>query len=219
MTYSICVRDGKVHGAAIATKAPTVGSIAPFLSKNGTVCTQSLVNVPLGVKAARLMDEGVDVEEAFKTLLTHDEKRSVRQVHGVDIWGNKFIFSGKDCIGWTGSQEGKNYTIAGNMLEGEKVVKKMASTFEDLTEEKRIEEKLLETLLTGEKAGGDKRSERARSAALKVYHPSEPKLTHDLRVDYHKDSVNKLLELYQTVRNEQKEWDKVSDVIDLQRNP
>ncbi|MFC7156869.1 DUF1028 domain-containing protein [Halomarina halobia] len=57
MTYSICTTDGTRHGIAIATKAPAVGGLAPFLSPNGAVCTQSIVNVPLGPKAVTLQME------------------------------------------------------------------------------------------------------------------------------------------------------------------
>jgi uncharacterized Ntn-hydrolase superfamily protein len=84
MTYSICATDGTVHSIAIATKAPAVGSLAPFLSKNGAICTQSLVSIPVGVKAARLMDGEVNVDAAVRSVLDRDDDRAVRQVHGVD---------------------------------------------------------------------------------------------------------------------------------------
>lgn len=219
MTYSICVTDGKIHGVAIATKAPTVGSIAPFLSKNGAISTQSFVSVPLGVKAVRLMDNEASVDDAFRTLLEKDDGSSVRQVHGVDKWGNTFTFTGDDCVEWYGSVEGEGYTVAGNMLAGEKVVKNTASTFEKSETSKPLAEKLLDAIQAGENAGGDKRAEKAQSAAMKIYHPSDPKLHHDLRVDDHEDPVAELRRIYKICINDQEDSDEDYSEIDLQRNP
>ncbi len=54
MTFSICVReeyesedgdDQTRFGVAVTTRLPGVGTLCPFVSENGAVATQSLVNV------------------------------------------------------------------------------------------------------------------------------------------------------------------------------
>jgi uncharacterized Ntn-hydrolase superfamily protein len=67
-------------------------------------------------------------------------------------------------------------------------------------------ERLLATLEAAERAGGDKRGDRAQSAALVVYHPTAPRLSHDLRVDDHDDPVAELGRLYEVTRAEDAEW-------------
>ncbi|MFT4884388.1 MAG: putative Ntn-hydrolase superfamily protein, partial [Natronomonas sp.] len=59
MTFSICVReeyeddDGDEQtrfGVAVTTRLAGVGTLCPFISENGAVATQSLVNIELGEK-------------------------------------------------------------------------------------------------------------------------------------------------------------------------
>lgn len=216
MTYSICVTDGTRHGIAIATKAPAVGGLAPFLSRNGAVCTQSIVNVPLGPKVVQLLDGDASVDDAVATLLEKDDDAPLRQVHGIDKWGNKTTFSGEDCVDWFGSRTGDDYSIAGNMLEGAHVLEAIADTYEETTDQP-LEERLLDALRAGEDAGGDKRAGNAQSAALKVYDPDNPRLYHDLRVDDHEDPVAELRRVYQVAREDNEQWDEEFPEADLQR--
>lgn len=219
MTYSICTTDGRVHGIAIATKAPTVGSLAPFLSKNGAVCTQSLVSVPLGVKTSNLMNQDVSIDDGVNTLLEKDDNPEVRQIHGVDKWGNSIVFSGEDCVEWFGGVTGDNYTVSGNMLEGEHVVEAIADTFESLESNRPPGKRLLKALQAGEDAGGDKRAGKAQSAALKIYHPTEPRLHHDLRVDDQEDPVSELQRVYDVTRDDDKSFREEFPQAILQRYP
>jgi uncharacterized Ntn-hydrolase superfamily protein len=219
MTYSICATQHGVHGVAIATKAPVVDSLAPFLSTNGVVSTQSLVSVPLGVKATRLMDEGASVDAAVDTLLEKDDDAAVRQIHGVDRWGNTVTFSGDECVDWYGDTERDASTVAGNMLGGEAVVDAVATTFEETDPEQPLPERLLEALRAGEDAGGDKRAENAQSAALKIYRPDQPALQDDLRVDDHEDPISELERVYEVAKADNEEWQAEFPEAVLQRTP
>lgn len=216
MTYSICATDGTRHGIAIATKAPAVGGLAPFLSRNGAVCTQSIVNVPLGPKIVQLLNGDASIDDAVATLLEKDADSTLRQVHGIDTWGNKTAFSGEDCVEWFGSRSGENYTIAGNMLDGEHVLEAVADAYERSTDQP-FEEQLLDALQAGEDAGGDKRAGNAQSAALKVYDPDEPRLYHDIRVDDHEDPVPELARIYRVAREDNEQWDAEFPEAVLQR--
>lgn len=218
MTYSICVSNGEKHGIAIATKAPTVGSLAPFLSYNGAVCTQSFVSIPLGVKVTRLMNEGAGIDAAVETLVERDEHASVRQVHGIDRWGNTVAFTGDDCVDWYGSHVTDEYTVAGNMLVGEEVIEAVGDTY-DGNGELPMAERLLEALQAGEDAGGDKRAGNAQSAALKVYDPDMPRLQHDVRVDDHDDPVTELRRIFDVAADADEQWQEEFPEADLQRTP
>lgn len=206
MTYSICATHDGHHGVAIATKAPAVGSLAPFLSPNGVVSTQSLVSIPLGVRTARLMNEGASVDAAIDTLVAKDDDATVRQIHGVDRWGNTVTFSGGDCVDWYGDTERDGFTVAGNMLVGREVIESIAKTYEETDPADPLPERLLEALRAGEEAGGDKRADNAQSAALKVYRPAEPALQDDLRVDDHDDPVSELERIYEVTKADNEEW-------------
>jgi uncharacterized Ntn-hydrolase superfamily protein len=218
MTYSICTTNGTQHGIAIATKALSVGSSAPQLSKHGGLCSQSITNVPLGVRAARLVDDGAGVDAAVSTLLARDEDAPLRQIHGIDEWGNSIVHSGEDCVDWFGHIEKKNYTIAGNMLEGKHVIESMADTFED-TKDMPIGDRLIDTLLAGENAGGDKRDENAQSAAIKIYDPDNPAIHHDIRVDDHEDPVNELSRIFNIGKEQNNDWEEKFPKSKLQRLP
>jgi len=214
--------DGTRHGTAIATKAPAVGGLAPFLSSNGVVCTQSIVNIPLGPKTVRLLDNDASIDHAVDTLLRKDDNASLRQIHGVDKWGNTSAFSGDECIDWFGSQTGsvsqEIYTVAGNMLEGEHVIEAVVMEYTDsIDSSQSLAERLLSALQAGEDAGGDKRAGTAQSAALKIYDPDNPQLAHDLRVDDHADPVPELQRVYESAREDDKEWEQQFPESILQR--
>jgi uncharacterized Ntn-hydrolase superfamily protein len=219
MTYSICATHDGHHGVAIATKAPAVGSLAPFLSPNGVISTQSLVSVPLGVKAARLMNEGASVDAAVDTLVAKDDDAAVRQVHGVDRWGNTVAFSGGDCVDWYGDIERDGFTVAGNMLVGREVLEAIASTYERTDPADTLPERLLEALRAGEEAGGDKRADNAQSAALKIYRPVDPALQDDLRIDDHDDPVSELERIYEVAKTDNEKWQTDFPEAVLQRTP
>lgn len=222
MTYSICMTDGRRHGTAIATKAPAVGGLAPFLSSNGVVCTQSIVNIPLGPKTVRLLDNDASIDDAIETLLEKDEDASLRQIHGVDKWGNTSTFSGDECVDWFGSQSGSTeqdtYTVAGNMLEGEHVIEAVATDYADTADlSQSLAQRLLSALQAGEDAGGDKRAGNAQSAALKIYDPDNPRLAHDLRVDDHEDPVPELQRIYDVACEDDEDWEDEFPQAILQR--
>lgn len=218
MTYSICATDGSQHGVAIATKAIGVGSLAPFLSRNGAVSTQSMVSTPIGVKATRLLDQDCSVDHAVTTLLEKDTETSHRQVHGVDQWGNTVVFSGEDCVDWFGHIEGETYTIAGNMLAGKQVIESMEEAFES-NADLPLDERLLAVLQAGEDAGGDKRRETVQSTALKLYDPDDPGLHHDIRVDEHDDPISEISRIHALAKEESSDWVSEYSEVNLQRSP
>lgn len=213
MTFSICVREtfdvedeetGETtehtrYGVAVTTRLPAVGTLCPFASENGAVATQSLVNVDLGRRGIRYIDEGLSVEDALQSLLNADDGAEERQLHGIDADAT-FTFSGDECNGWFGHVAGENYTVAGNLLAGERVVDAVAETYEDGDHDQPLAKRLVDALGAGYAEGGDKREElHVQSAALKVRSTEDEEFRphyNDLRVDATETPIQDLRETY-----------------------
>ncbi len=200
-------------GVAVTTRLPAVGTLCPFASENGAVATQSLVNVELGRKGIRYLDDGLAVEDALSALLHADDGADQRQLHGVDAEGT-FAFSGEECKGWYGHTSGENYTVAGNLLTGEAVVEATARAYEERASEEPtgradgedapLAERLVDALAAGHAEGGDKREDlHVQSAALLVERTEDREMEpyyDDLRVDATETPVEDLRETYELAR-------------------
>ncbi len=212
MTFSICVRerytddDGTDQcrfGVAVTTRLPGVGTLCPFVSPDGAVATQSLVNVELGRKGIEYLGDGLAVDDALEALLNADEGREQRQLHGVDADGT-FAFSGEECHDWYGHTVGENFTVAGNLLTGEDVIDDTAAAYESAAHgDAPLAERLIDALAAGHAAGGDKREDLVvQSAALRVTNTEEGELTdpyyNDLRVDATETPIADLRETFET---------------------
>lgn len=193
MTFSIAARDPATDqfGVAVTTGIVAVGAVCPYVSADAAVLTQSFTKTEHGSDALVRVADGETVDDACTALLDADRHASYRQVHGVDGEGT-FTFTGEDCVEWCGSRTGEGYTVAGNMLVGSDVVDAVADGFEST--EGSLSERLLAALESGQDAGGDKRGKV--SAALLVHAP-EPKLYHNLRVDYAEAPVEHLRSTYE----------------------
>ena len=215
MTFSICVHeqyeddDGvEQHrfGVAVTTRLAGVGTLCPFVSENGAIATQSLVNVELGRKGIEYVDDGLAVEDALQSLLNADDGAGNRQLHGVDSDGS-FVFSGEECKPWFGHHDGSDavedghYTVAGNLLVGEEVIETVSEAYEAGEHDEPLSKRLVDTLEAGHEVGGDKREElTVQSAALLVEdteeRPFDPPY-HDLRVDATETPMADLRETYE----------------------
>jgi uncharacterized Ntn-hydrolase superfamily protein len=231
VTFSICVHetyeteddDGETEthhrfGVAVTTRLAAVGTLCPFVSENGAVATQSLVNTRLGRKGIEYVDDGLAVEDALQSLLNADENSEARQLHGVDREGT-FTFSGEDCQGWYGHSEGEgsepseangeavsseHYTVAGNLLTGESVIEETAASYEDSDTEEPLTKRLIDALAAGFAEGGDKREKLpVHSATVLAARTEERELesfTDDLRVDATETPIEDLYETYQLAK-------------------
>lgn len=200
MTFSVCVReetdDGTAFGIGVATDAPAVGALAPCVSHQGAISTQSFVNVRLGRRGIVLLSD-LAVDDALEGLLAQDDHSDLRQVHGVDARGNAYAFSGENCDEWFGHEvhEAKGVTAAGNMLTGEET---LSAAVEGLDEGTDTVERLINALAAGRDAGGDKRGHS--SAAVKIKAPRTTAY-HDLRVDHHETPIDELRRVYEAAKD------------------
>ncbi len=202
-TFSIVAFDPKTGdlGVAVESKYFGVGSVVPWAKAGvGAVATQSLAKVGYGPGGLALMEQGKSAPDALAELLAKDERRELRQVGMVDAKGRAASHTGAECIAWAGNRVGENFTVQGNLLAGEDVVKAMADAFEKAraSGEGELAEWLMLALEAGQAAGGDRRGQQ--SAALLVVRANggpggDNDRYVDLRVEDHAEPIVELARL------------------------
>ena len=199
MTWSIIARDNNTgrFGIAIATRFFAVGALAPHLkSRIGAIATQALINVFYGTEGLRLLEQGAGAAEVVAAVTAADVGRDHRQVHAIDARGGVAAHTGKSCIDWCGALSGHNFSIAGNMLAGPRVIEDTAAAYKK-NAVLPFPRRLIAALRAGEAAGGDKRGRQ--SAALIICGEEDwPDL--NLRVDDHPDPLAELERLERVSR-------------------
>ncbi len=217
-TFSIVGFDPETKelGVAVASKFLAVGSVVPWAKAGvGAVATQSWANPDYGSKGLELMAQGKSAEDVLTLLTAEDHKKADRQVGIVDAKGNSATFTGDHCFDWAGGIAGPNFACQGNILVDEQTVKAMADSFQ--TSRGDLASRLVQALLAGDIAGGDRRGKQ--SAALLIvkenggYGGANDRYI-DLRVDDHKDPVHelhRLLELHKLYF----EQSAVEDIIEI----
>jgi uncharacterized Ntn-hydrolase superfamily protein len=194
MTWSILAvdADGAV-GVAVASRFFAVGALCPHArSSVGALSTQALVNPRYAAPALAAMARGADPMMIVAEITGADPGRDHRQFHLIDVRGRIGAHTGTACIEWCGHLQGPGFSIAGNMLVGPQVLAATADAYVR-AQHKPFAERLLDALIHGDAAGGDKRGKQA--AALMVYTTEDyPAL--DLRVDDHDEPFIELSRLY-----------------------
>ena len=209
-TFSIIAFDPATNelGVAVQSHAFTAGAAVPYAIPGiGAVATQASANRLYGPKAIELLKQGLSPAEVVKRLTDEDSGRDTRQVAVIDVKGRSAVYTGKHVIdrnadvndpvhlgGYAGHVTGRNFSVQGNTLASEDVVKKMARAYETGTG--TMAERLMDALDAGQSAGGDTRG--MQSAGLLVVRPIPPgsnstvERTVDIRVD---DAVDPFKEL------------------------
>ena len=199
MTWSIIARDKATgcFGIAVATKFFASGARVPFIAAGiGAIATQALVNPFYGTNGLRLLSEGIPADAVVKTLVAADDGRDHRQVHIMDASGRAAAHTGTACIEWNGHMAGEDFSVAGNMLAGARVLNETAAAYL-AGEAMPFPRRLVTAMLAGEAAGGDKRGKQ--SAALLIYGEEEWSDL-DLRVDDHAEPLTELERLERVSR-------------------
>ncbi len=200
-TFSIVACDPETGelGVGVQSKFLAVGSAVPWAKANvGAVATQSYANTSYGPGGLRLLAQGLTPEEVIERLISHDPDRELRQVGIVDAKGRAAAFTGEKCLPWAGHIVGENFACQGNILASGKVVEAMAEAFS--RGRGALAERLLEALVAGQAAGGDRRGQQ--STALLVvkekggYGGFNDRYI-DLRVDDHPHPIEELKRLYE----------------------
>lgn len=199
MTWSIIAKDGVTGeiGIAVATKFFAVGAVVPHIAAGlGGIATQALVNPYYGIDGLKLLRAGKSPQDVVDGLIAADSGRETRQLHIVDAAGRIAAHTGRECVGWCGHMHGDNFSIAGNMLAGARVLDDTATAYVS-NERLPFAQRLLAAMRAGEVAGGDKRGKQ--SAAMLIHGREEwPALS--LRVDDHPDPLAELERLERVSR-------------------
>ena len=191
MTWSIIARDRTTgqFGIAVATRFFAVGALTPHLKSGvGAIATQALINVFYGTDGLRLLDQGLSAKQVVAKVIAADSGRDHRQVHVIDARGTTAAHTGKSCVDWCGDLAGDDFSVAGNMLAGARVIEDTAAAY---TKNAALPfpRRLIAAMRAGDGAGGDKRGKQ--SAALVICGQEEwPDL--NLRVDDHAEPLAEL---------------------------
>src|SRR4029077_8089210 len=191
MTWSIIARDRDTgqFGVAVATFFFAAGALVPHVkSRVGAIATQALVNPFYGTDGLRLLEQGATAPDVVRKITTADPGRDHRQVHVIDAAGRIAAHTGKSCVDWCGHIAGDDFSVAGNMLAGARVIEDTASAY-IRNASLRYPRRLIAAMHAGEAAGGDKRGKQ--SAALIVCGEEEWSDL-NLRVDDHADPLAEL---------------------------
>ena len=197
MTWSLIARDGHRFGIIVATRFFAVGMLCPHIaSRVGAVATQALLNPFYGVEGLAMLREGAAAADVVTRLTAADDGRDQRQLHVMDAAGRGAAHTGKACVDWCGHLVGDGFSVAGNMLAGERVLTDTAAAWES-NADLPFPRRLIAAMKAGEAAGGDKRGKQ--SAAL-VIHGEEAWPDLELRVDDHVDPLAELTRLERVSR-------------------
>lgn len=209
-TFSIIAFDPATgeFGVGVQSRAFGAGAAVPFAKAGiGAVATQAAANRLYGPKAIALLEQGLSPAEVVKRITDEDPGRDTRQVAVIDARGRSAVYTGKRVIdrnsdpndpvhlgGYAGHITGKNFSVQGNTLASEEVLKAMAQAYEHGTGS--MAERLMDALDAGQSKGGDTRG--MQSAGLLVVRPIPPGSSStverivDVRVD---DAPNPFVEL------------------------
>lgn len=157
-----------------------------------------MLNPYLAYDGLRLLEQGVNPEEALNRVLAGDPDARNRQVGIIDNRGRTAAWTGSDTIPWAGHRTGKNFSAQGNRLAGPLVLERVVQSMET-TEHLALSERLTLALIAGEEVGGDTKGER--SVNVLVFGEEEYPLC-DIRIDDHDDPIQELRRLYKLYEQE-----------------
>jgi uncharacterized Ntn-hydrolase superfamily protein len=215
MTWSIIARDEATghFGIAVATRFFAVGARVPHIAAGvGAIATQALVNPYYGIDGLKFLGEGKTPRDVIEMLKAADSGHASRQLHIMDAAGRIAAYTGAECVDWCGHVEGKELSIAGNMLAGASVLDDTAAAW-IANATLPFAQRLIAAMRAGEAAGGDKRGKQ--SAALLI-HGDEEWSDLDLRVDDHIDPLSELDRLEQISRER---WVHFRQFLPTRANP
>jgi len=201
MTFSIIGIDKKTGeiGVATATKAIACGAIVPLAKFGvGGVATQSYPNILYREKAISLLEKGIKPQEIINLLVKNDQRKEMRQVIVINAGGESAGFTGNGNVDFAGHISGRYFICAGNMLAGKEVLDTVSKTF--VKSKGNLADRLIKSLIAGEKVGGDKRNRPYGSASLFIVKKNKGPLGIgdrwiDLRIDYSTTPIQDLKDL------------------------
>jgi uncharacterized Ntn-hydrolase superfamily protein len=197
-SYAVLARDPLTGecGVAATSHAPLIGINLEFLAADvGGVVVLGGPYLQLNESVLTGLRDGLAPDRAIAVGLAADPDRERRQILALSPAGAA-AFSGKQLGKQVHHQAGEHFVVAGHQLANQTVVEAMAEAFTGA--EGPLADRLLEALVAGQNAGGERDGEH--SAALLVVGPGAQFATRDrlvdLRIDYVPDNaVSALVDL------------------------
>jgi uncharacterized Ntn-hydrolase superfamily protein len=200
-TFSIIAYDPDAQewGVAVQSRAFSVGSNVAWAQAGvGAVATQAWTVRSFGPRGLQLLKRGHDPKDVIEHLIAPDKGGARRQLAVMDAQGRAANYTGNECSAWAGGIAEQNVSVQGNILAGERVLTAMLRAFKKT--QGKLAERLISTLVAGQKAGGDTRGQQ--SASLLVVRAQSDidgmgDRYVDLRVDDHKTPIAELQRIYE----------------------
>lgn len=196
-TFSIVARstDGML-GVAVSSRVLAVGARCPTVAEGSfALSSQAYANPYLAEDVRSHVSEGKDLASALRATLDADDAREWRQVAAIPAVGDPVAFTGSNCDPNAGDIVGRDCAAAGNLLADLNTLDRMVARFES-TSELDLPDRLLQSLVAGEEAGGDRRGKQ--SAALLVRGNTSSAYV-DLRVDDNVEPVTELARILSAI--------------------
>lgn len=193
-TFSILAYDENAQewGIAVATNNIYVGNSTIYIQPEvGAFSVIAETEPRYGTEGLKKLKEGKSVEQAITEIRANDNGANYRQVSGIDKDGNVFAFTGNSLKYWKGQASeilGENYVVIGNQL-ADNVLSEMSKTFE--RSEGTLAERLLKSLVAGQKAGGQISGKQSAAVVAKGTN-NEWYNQIDLRVDNSQEPIKEL---------------------------
>ena len=198
-TFSIVARDPATGelGVAVQSRAFRAGAIVSYAKAGvGAIATQAAANQTYGPRGLDLLEMGLSPDEVVSHLTGSDPGRDRRQLAVIDDEGRVGAYTGSATSDWAGHIEGEDYSVQGNILAGEAVVKAMADAFESSSGPLAL--RLMDALDAGQAAGGDARGKQAGGVLVVKPIGDSGRTTDrwvDVRVDDHAEPFEELRRL------------------------
>ena len=205
MTYSIIVfnPDHGVLGIGVVSGSIAVGSRVPWARLGvGGVVTQAYTNPALAPIILNLIEKGYSCREAIYKALENDPEPTLRQI-AVMKWGgsDKAYYNGEGIPEEYSGYMDEYCVAVANLVVSKEIPRIMCRTYNGLREAGLVEA-ILEALREAHLLGGDKRGDTSATLLVIGETPYGRKYDRiiDLRVDYSKEPVKQLTEIYRRMR-------------------
>ncbi len=193
-TFSILAfdEDAQEWGIAVATDNIYVGNSTIYIEPGlGAFSVIAETEPRYAKEGLEKLKNGKSIEQAIGEVKATDDVSHYRQVSGIDANGKVFAFTGQSLHYWKGKASqilGDSYVVIGNQLADD-VLSEMSKSFESSSG--ALAERLLESLIAGQKAGGQISGKQSAALVVKGTH-SEWFNQIDLRVDHSKKPIEEL---------------------------
>ncbi|MBD3386370.1 DUF1028 domain-containing protein [candidate division KSB1 bacterium] len=182
-TFSIVAVDTVTRQVGVAAASCVQGGgiadICHVEPDKGVLIAQAWFIFPNLVKGRKLLQEGKSAEAIIDELVESDPQAAMRQygVITLDHPNPCAAFSGDMIPKWNGQIVGRNYSIQGNSLSGDHILKNMETAF--LETSGSLPVKLMAALQAAKENSADKRclSTSSLCACIKVANPDDNRLS------------------------------------------